>query len=120
MKVFAALAAALALAPMAFAQTCTTAANLAVLNQLTITQKVRSRVNGGGKVRQTILIKNTGSTSVTGVSARGGALADLVFSRGSSKPTATYTSATSAFGPNTVTGTAVTIPAGKALKATIM
>ena len=123
MKISAAFAAvaAVALAPLAAAQTCTSATNQGYLENLTATSTIkRTTVNGGSRVVQTITVKNTGMTTAMGLNLLTTPFADLPLIKGrvagvhsSPKPTVSYNS-----GTGFATSTAFDLPAGKQLKAT--
>ena len=95
---------------------CTTPANAAILNALTITNIVkRTTVNGGAKVVQTVTVQNTGAAVANGLVLSSTPLDPvLTFLKGNTKPRTTVTAAGAA-----VTSTAFNLAAGATLKATI-
>ena len=123
MKISAAFAAvaAVALAPLAAAQTCDETYNLDYLDNLTLTSTIkRTTVNGNARVVQTITVKNTGTATAEGLNLFTTPGSDLPLIKGrvagvhsSPKPTVSYDSAA-----GTAASTAFDLPAGKQLKAT--
>jgi hypothetical protein len=114
-----ALAAAIA-APLAAAQTCTTATNVGLLGNLTATSTIKkTTVTGGHRIVQSITIKNNAAAAAGGLSFTTAFDADETFLKGnariwgSAKPTVTASG-------TLVSSSVFSIPAGKMLKATVV